>query len=79
MGSFIRFKKEKIQQVFQTLGSNHSEEDFINTFKFLFPDDWQLIQDVWQYEEQCTLPGKKHPMPCPDVYMKEMYRNHKPR
>ena len=76
---FYRYKKEKVKQVFQILGSDQSEEDFINTFKRLYPEDWQKIQEVWSYEEKCTPPGKRHPMPHPDVYMKEMYRNHKPR
>ena len=78
MGSFIKYKKEKIKQVFQTLGPGHTEANFINTFKELYPDDWQKIKDTWLYEEQCTPPGKKHPMQHPDIYMKEMYRNHKP-
>ena len=51
MGSFIRHKKEKVKQVFQILGSEHTEEDFINTFKRLYPEDWQKIQEVWSYEE----------------------------
>jgi hypothetical protein len=79
MSCFIRYKKEKIKQVFQILGSEYSEENFINVFKTLYTDDWQQIQDLWLYEEHCTPPGKKHPMPHPDVYMKEMYRNHKPK
>ena len=78
MGSFIKHKKDKIKQVFQTLGSSHTEEGFINTFKKIYPEDWQKIQDTWIHEEQCTPPGKKHPMQHPDVYMQEMYRNHKP-
>lgn len=79
MGSFIKFKKEKIKHIFRILGSNHTEESFINTFKSLYPDDWQKVKDLWFYEERCTPPGKKHPMPNPDTYMKEMYRNHRPR
>ena len=77
--SFIRHKKEKIKKVFEILGSDCTEENFISTFKSVYPDDWQKVQDVWLYEEQCTPLGKRHPMPHPDVYMKEMYRNHKPR
>ena len=79
MGSFIKYKKEKIKQVFQILGTNHTEESFINTFKNLYPEDWKKIQDIWLDEEQSTPQGKKHPMQRPDTYMKEMYRNHKPR
>ncbi len=29
MGSFVRDKNEKVKQVFQILGSDHTEEDFI--------------------------------------------------
>ncbi len=79
MGCFIKYKKEKIQQVFHVLGADYTEDSFISTFKTLFPADWKRIQEQWLYEEQCTPLGKKHPMPHPDVYMKEMYRNHKPR
>ena len=79
MTSFIKYKKKKVNHVFQILGDELTETDFINTFKSLYPDDWQKIQEVWMYEEQNTLPGKKHPMQPPEVYMKEMYRNHKPR
>ena len=46
MGSFVRDKNEKVKQVFQILGSDHTEEDFINTFKRLYPEDWQKIQEV---------------------------------
>ena len=49
MGSFVRDKNEKVKQVFQILGSDHTEEDFINTFKRLYPEDWQKIQDLWSY------------------------------
>lgn len=80
MGSFILVRYKKKTSLFQILGSNHTEEGFINAFKRrLYLDDWQKIQEVWNYEEKCTPPGKRHPMPHPEVYMKEMYRNHKPR
>lgn len=37
------------------------------------------INEKWQLEEDNTLPGKKDPMQHPDVYMKKMARNYKPR
>ncbi len=77
MSSFIHYKKKKIEHVFQVLGKEVTEEDFIRTFKSLYPEDWQKIQDRWLCEEQDTPPGKKHSMQQPDVYMKEMYRNHR--
>ena len=77
MGSFIKWKKQKILSVFDALGENHTEESFIETFKSMYPADWQLIQDKWAEEEKNTPIGKKHPMPEPNKYMKEMYRNWK--
>lgn len=79
MTSFIKYKKKKVKHVFQILGKEHTETVFINMFKSLYPDDWQKIQEMWMYEEQSSPPGKKHPMQHPEIYMKEMYRNHKPR
>lgn len=79
MGCFINHKKDKIQNVFDLLGNNYSETNFINLFKSLYPDDWIKICDKWLDEENNTPAGKKHPMQHPDIYMKEMYRNHKPK
>ncbi len=77
MGCFISRKKEKITSVFAKLGENHTEESFISLFKEMYPSDWKKINDKWLEEEASTQPGKKHSMPRPDIYMKEMYRNHK--
>lgn len=79
MGSFISRKKEKIAAVVAKVGSDADEESFITAFKELYPADWSKINRKWQEEEMNTPPGKKHPMQHPDVYMKEMYRNHKPK
>ena len=49
---FYRYKKEKVKQVFQILGSDQSEEDFINTFKRLYPEDWQKILELPVYHKQ---------------------------
>ena len=76
---FIRRKKEKISAVFEAVGTDADEESFIAAFKQMYPNDWTLINERWQLEEDSTPPGKKHSMQHPDVYMKEMYRNHKPR
>ena len=79
MSCFINRKKEKIQAVFSELGSSEDEAHFISLFKEMYPNDWKLICEKWRSEEDTTPPGKKHPMQHPDVYMKEMYRNHRPR
>ena len=79
MSCFISRKKDKISAVFEAVGTDADEETFIGAFKKLYPHDWLRINERWQLEEDSTPPGKKHSMQHPDVYMKEMYRNHKPK
>ena len=79
MSCFISRKKDKVAAVFKKVGFDADEETFIATFKRLYPNDWLRINERWQLEEDSTPPGKKHSMQHPDVYMKEMYRNHKPK
>lgn len=79
MSCLISRKKDKVAAVFAELGTEADEENFIATFKQMYPKDWILINERWQLEEDSTPPGKKHSMQHPDVYMKEMYRNHKQR
>ena len=79
MGCFISRKKEKVAIVFKKFGFDADEETFIAAFKRLYPNDWLKINERWQLEEDITPPGQKHSMQHPDVYMKEMYRNHKPK
>ena len=75
MSTLIRRKKEKVKNVVTRLGSKVSEESFIKTYKEMYPDDWKRIVNKFEEEEATTPPGKRHPMPPPDIYMKEMYRN----
>ena len=75
MPSFIKRKRDKAYQVLDTLGRPCSEDEFIEKFKELYGSDWMLIQEKYEEEVRNTKPGKKHPMPHPDVYMKERYRN----
>ena len=79
MGCFINHKKEKIHYIFFLLGESYTEDSFIDLFISTYPDDWKKICDKWLEEENNTPVGKKHPMQPPDIYMKEMYRNHKPK
>lgn len=77
MGSFIKRKKGKVYYIFHLLGPYHDEKSFITLFKRYYPDDWTKINQKWEKEEKLTKIGKKHPMPCPELYIKEMYRNWK--
>lgn len=77
MSCFISRKKDKIAAVFEKMGIDVDETAFITVFKQMYPRDWVEINEKWQTEEDSTPPGKKHPMQHPDVYMREMYRNHR--
>lgn len=66
--SLIRKKKEKIFTVLDSLGAEITEENFIKRFKEMYPADWKRVQERWLE----GIPDMQHP----DVYMKEMYRNH---
>lgn len=77
LGAFIKRKKQTVSFVFRKLGNEHDEQSFITLYKEYFPKDWIIINQKWEDEEITALPGKKHPMQTPDIYMKEMYRNWK--
>jgi hypothetical protein len=79
MPSLINRKKDKAFHVLEVLGDSCSESEFIEKFKELYASDWKLIQQTYEEEEHNTKPWKNHPMPHPDIYMKEMYRNFKNR
>lgn len=76
MSTLINRKKEKVKNVVDRVGTeNLTEENFIQTYKQLYPSDWERIVAKYNEEEASTPPGKKHPMPPPEMYMKNMYRN----
>lgn len=79
MGSLINRKKEKAFEIYKQLGDNISEDEFIRLFKELYPCDWNRIKEKYWEEERSVKPGRRHPMPHPDIYMKNMYRNTKQR
>ena len=70
MASFINRKKEKIEKLFSKLGCGLSESAFISAFIETYPDDWKRIRERWD----ARIPDMQEPL----VYLKEMYRNHRP-
>lgn len=66
--SLIRNKKSKISAVTDAIGSNITEKLFIEKYKAMYPLDWEKIQKRWE----AGIPDMQEP----NVYMKEMYRNH---
>ena len=74
MPAVVVKKEEKVAAVFAALGDSVSESSFIETFKEMYPKDWDRIKAKFRQEEAHSKPGKSHPMPEPDVYMKNMYK-----
>ena len=51
--------------------------DFYERFKELFPKDWERIKKKYNKEEQETKEGKRHPMPHPTQYVKNLYNTYR--
>ncbi len=66
----ITKKDEKIQATVEALDQGFSQEQFIEKFKELFPKDWFRIEKNYQDHERKTKPGKSHPMPEPNQYLR---------
>lgn len=77
MPALVVKKEEKVAAVFAALGENTTETAFVEKFKEMYPKDWERIKAKYSEEERKTKPGKIHPMPHPDVYMKNMYNTAK--
>lgn len=72
--SVIIKKEEKVTSVFEKIGINCSFEDFFAKFVELYPDDWERVQKIYRKHERKDTKGKGHPMPEPNVYMRNMYK-----
>lgn len=75
----IRRKREKAYSVFEALGEFCTQDSFSDKFKEFYEKDWIIICNHYEEEIRNTKPGKKHPMPHPDIYIKEMYQHFKDR
>tara|TARA_R110001583_G_scaffold88544_3_gene229462 strand:- start:582 stop:818 length:237 start_codon:yes stop_codon:yes gene_type:complete len=66
----ITKKDEKIADVVSKLKSGFSPTEFVEQFKSLYPKDWGKIEKNYRDHERRTKPGKSHPMPEPNQYLK---------
>lgn len=66
-------KDEKVASVAAELPDGFSQEDFATKFKEMYPKDWERIQKAYRDHERKTKPGKTHPMPAPEQYLKNCY------
>lgn len=66
-------KDEKVASVVAELPDGFSQEDFAVKFKEMHPKDWGRIQKAYRDHERKTKPGKTHPMPSPEQFLKNCY------
>ena len=70
--SFIKDKKDKIVATINSLNDEYSDKEFIEKFKELYPNYVAKIEANYRKHQRKTKPGKSHPMPSPDQYMRNM-------
>ncbi|WP_432400970.1 hypothetical protein [Wukongibacter sp. M2B1] len=74
-GSVIVKKEEKFRNVIENINGEITEEKFIIEFKDMYPEAWDRIVKKYNEHERLTKPGKTHPMPEPNKYMSNVYRD----
>ncbi|RZJ57874.1 MAG: hypothetical protein EOO55_02350 [Hymenobacter sp.] len=68
--SVVLKKDEKVKSVVGLLSAGFNENDFINKFKEIYPNDWKKINLTYDKHVRDTKPGKIIPMPKPEQYLK---------
>jgi hypothetical protein len=76
-GQIFLKKEEKASATIAALDSAHTEMQFVEKFKELYPEDWEKVVKRYNAHERLTPEGKSHPMPNPTQYLINIYRNHK--
>ena len=76
-GQIFLKKEEKISATMAALDKPHSELQFVEKFKELYPGDWEKIVKRFNAHERLTPEGKGHPMPNPTQYLINAYKNQK--
>ncbi len=76
-GQVFLKKEEKISATIAALGAAHTEMQFVEKFKELYPDNWGKIIKRHNAHERLTPVGKSHPMPNPTQYLINIYKNQK--
>ena len=69
----ITKKNEKVAVVAAALPNGFSQDQFAAKFKELYPKAWERIQKAYLDHERKTKPGKSHPMPTPEQYLKNCF------
>lgn len=75
MAAVVVKKEEKINTVFESMININDLEEFKTKFKNMYPKEWAHIQAVYLKEERADIKHKGHPMPHPEKYLENMYKN----
>ena len=75
MAAVVVKKAEKVNAVFEAMTNSNDMEEFKTKFKTMYPKDWARIQSVYLKEEKADTKYKGHPMPHPEKYLENMYKN----
>ena len=75
MSSVVVKKEEKVKAVFEAMSNLNDMEEFKTKFKTMYPKEWVHIQSVYLKEERADTKHKGHPMPHPEKYLENMYKN----
>jgi hypothetical protein len=68
--SVIAKKTEKVAEVVAELPGGFAFEQFLTAFQQKFPKDWERVVSEFRMHERKSKPGKTHPMPEPEQYMR---------
>lgn len=66
-------KQEKIERVLSEFDIVPNAREFAESFKSLYPDDWNKINARYNKHERKNK-GKSHPMPHPEKYLENMFK-----
>ncbi len=76
-GQVFLKSEEKIIKTLLQLDKNCKNDEVIDKFKQLYPEDWQKIINRYEAHERLTKPGKSHPMPVPPSYLLNKFRKYR--
>jgi hypothetical protein len=63
-------KAEKVRATCESLQPGFTFEQFLAAFQEQHPDSWANVVSEYMKHERKKKPGKSHPMPRPEQYMR---------
>ena len=69
-------KDEKVKATCDSLQPGFTFEQFLEAFQEMYPKEWANVVREYANHERKTKPGKSHPMPNPEQYMRNALNVH---